>query len=55
MAGQGALLDLSDFYLTEYYAAHTGRAEPDKTVTVIGEGTVGLSAVTVLDSRLMRT
>ncbi|WP_171908416.1 hypothetical protein [Streptomyces niveus] len=53
MAGQGALLDLRHFYLTKHYVAHTGRAEPDKTVTVIAKGTVGLSDV--LACRIMRT
>ncbi|WP_353808352.1 zinc-binding dehydrogenase [Agromyces sp. SYSU T00194] len=40
-----SLLTLSDVYLTGYHAAHTGRVEPGKTVTVIGDGAVGLSAV----------
>lgn len=41
----GSLLALSDVYLTGYHAAHMGRVEPGKTVTVIGDGAVGLSAV----------
>lgn len=40
-----ALLTLSDVYLTGYHAAHMGRVAPDTTVTVIGDGAVGLSAV----------
>lgn len=40
-----SLLTLSDAYLTGYHAAHMGRVEPRKTVTVIGDGAVGLSAV----------
>lgn len=36
---------LSDVYLTGYHAAFMGRVEPGKTVTVIGDGAVGLSAV----------
>lgn len=40
-----SLLTLSDVYLTGYHAAHRGRVEPGKTVTVIGDGAVGLSAV----------
>lgn len=40
-----SLLTLSDVYLTGYHAAHLGRVEPGKTVTVIGDGAVGLSAV----------
>lgn len=48
--GEGAdlaasLLTLSDVYLTGYHAAHMGRVEAGKTVTVIGDGAVGLSAV----------
>jgi len=31
-------------YLTGWHAARMGRAEPGKTVTVIGDGAVGLSA-----------
>jgi threonine dehydrogenase-like Zn-dependent dehydrogenase len=40
-----SLLTLSDVYLTGWHGAHTGRVEPGKTVTVIGDGAVGLSAV----------
>ncbi len=40
-----SLLALSDVYLTGYHAAHLGQVEPGKTVTVIGDGAVGLSAV----------
>ena len=40
-----SLLTLSDVYLTGYHAAHMGRVQPGKTVTVIGDGAVGLSAV----------
>ena len=40
-----SLLALSDVYLTGYHAAHMGRVEAGKTVTVIGDGAVGLSAV----------
>jgi threonine dehydrogenase-like Zn-dependent dehydrogenase len=40
-----SLLTLSDVYLTGYHAAHQGRVSPGKTVTVIGDGAVGLSAV----------
>jgi threonine dehydrogenase-like Zn-dependent dehydrogenase len=40
-----SLLSLSDVYLTGYHAAHMGRVEAGKTVTVIGDGAVGLSAV----------
>jgi len=40
-----SLLTLSDVYLTGWHAAHMGRIEPGKTVTVIGDGAVGLSAV----------
>ncbi|QHC60418.1 alcohol dehydrogenase catalytic domain-containing protein [Rathayibacter sp. VKM Ac-2760] len=39
------LLTLSDVYLTGYHAAVQGGVEPGKTVTVIGDGAVGLSAV----------
>ncbi|WP_218154951.1 alcohol dehydrogenase catalytic domain-containing protein [Agromyces sp. CF514] len=46
-----SLLALSDVYLTGYHAAHMGRVEPGKTVTVIGDGAVGLSAV--LASKLL--
>lgn len=40
-----SLLTLSDVYLTGYHAAHMGRVRPGQTVTVIGDGAVGLSAV----------
>jgi threonine dehydrogenase-like Zn-dependent dehydrogenase len=40
-----SLLTLSDVYLTGYHAAHMGQVERGKTVTVIGDGAVGLSAV----------
>lgn len=40
-----SLLALSDVYLTGHHAAHLGRVAPGKTVTVIGDGAVGLSAV----------
>ncbi|GAA1055227.1 IMP dehydrogenase [Agromyces luteolus] len=40
-----SLLTLSDVYLTGYHAAHMGRVAPGRTVTVIGDGAVGLSAV----------
>jgi threonine dehydrogenase-like Zn-dependent dehydrogenase len=40
-----SLLTLSDVYLTGYHAAHMGQVEPGRTVTVIGDGAVGLSAV----------
>ncbi|MGW6004545.1 alcohol dehydrogenase catalytic domain-containing protein [Oerskovia enterophila] len=40
-----SLLTLSDVYLTGYHAAHQGKVGPGKTVTVIGDGAVGLSAV----------
>ncbi|MFC9838441.1 zinc-binding dehydrogenase [Rhodococcus sp. NPDC127530] len=40
-----SLLTLSDVYLTGYHAARMGRVEAGKTVTVIGDGAVGLSAV----------
>jgi len=40
-----SLLALSDVYLTGYHAAHMGRVSPGQTVTVIGDGAVGLSAV----------
>ena len=38
-------LTLSDVYLTGYHAAFMGKVEPGKSVTVIGDGAVGLSAV----------
>lgn len=31
-------LTLSDVYLTGYNAAHMGRVEPGRTVTVVGDG-----------------
>jgi threonine dehydrogenase-like Zn-dependent dehydrogenase len=40
-----SLLTLSDVYLTGHHAAHQGGVAPGKTVTVIGDGAVGLSAV----------
>lgn len=40
-----ALLTLSDVYCTGYHAARTGGAAPGTTVTVIGDGAVGLFAV----------
>jgi threonine dehydrogenase-like Zn-dependent dehydrogenase len=40
-----SLLTLSDVYLTGYHAALRGGVGPGKTVTVIGDGAVGLSAV----------
>ncbi|MDO4888714.1 MAG: alcohol dehydrogenase catalytic domain-containing protein [Actinomycetaceae bacterium] len=40
-----SLLTLSDVYLTGYHAARMGRVGPGATVTVIGDGAVGLSAV----------
>lgn len=40
-----SLLTLSDVYLTGYHAAVQGAVGPGKTVTVIGDGAVGLSAV----------
>jgi threonine dehydrogenase-like Zn-dependent dehydrogenase len=40
-----ALLTLADVYLTGYHAAHMAQVGPGKTVTVIGDGAVGLSAV----------
>lgn len=40
-----SLLTLSDVYLTGYHAAHMGRVAAGATVTVIGDGAVGLSAV----------
>ncbi|WP_211304677.1 alcohol dehydrogenase catalytic domain-containing protein [Umezawaea tangerina] len=46
-----SLLALTDVYLTGHHAARMGRVGPGKTVTVIGDGAVGLSAV--LASRRM--
>ncbi|WP_187346212.1 alcohol dehydrogenase catalytic domain-containing protein [Cellulosimicrobium sp. CUA-896] len=40
-----SLLTLADVYLTGYHAAHMGQVGPGKTVTVVGDGAVGLSAV----------
>lgn len=40
-----SLLTLSDVYLTGYHAAHMARVRPGLTVTVVGDGAVGLSAV----------
>ncbi|WP_246573832.1 zinc-binding dehydrogenase [Kineosporia corallincola] len=40
-----SLLALSDVYLTGYHAAFMAKAGAGKTVTVIGDGAVGLSAV----------
>ena len=40
-----SLLTLSDVYLTGYHAAHLGKVQAGTTVTVIGDGAVGLSAV----------
>lgn len=40
-----SLLTLSDVYLTGYHAAHMGGVTAGRTVTVIGDGAVGLSAV----------
>ena len=40
-----SLLTLSDVYGTGYHAALTGRVNPKTTVTVIGDGAVGLMAV----------
>ncbi|MDQ1128335.1 threonine dehydrogenase-like Zn-dependent dehydrogenase [Microbacterium sp. SORGH_AS 888] len=40
-----SLLTLSDVYLTGYHGAHMGGVGPGKTVTVIGDGAVGLGAV----------
>ncbi|MFT8593784.1 MAG: alcohol dehydrogenase catalytic domain-containing protein [Bifidobacterium sp.] len=40
-----SLLTLSDVYLTGYHGAFMGEVTSEKTVTVIGDGAVGLSAV----------
>jgi threonine dehydrogenase-like Zn-dependent dehydrogenase len=40
-----SLLTLTDVYLTGYHAAHMGKVNERTTVTVIGDGAVGLSAV----------
>ncbi|EAR24909.1 putative dehydrogenase [marine actinobacterium PHSC20C1] len=39
------LLSLSDVYATGWHAAHKARVAPGQTVTVIGDGAVGLLAV----------
>jgi threonine dehydrogenase-like Zn-dependent dehydrogenase len=40
-----SLLTLSDVYLTGFHAATMGGVRPGSTVTVVGDGAVGLSAV----------
>ena len=40
-----SLLTLSDVYLTGYHAAFMANVQPGQTVTVVGDGAVGLSAV----------
>ncbi|GAA1327338.1 zinc-dependent alcohol dehydrogenase family protein [Brachybacterium rhamnosum] len=40
-----SLLTLSDVYLTGYHAAYVAKVRPGQTVTVVGDGAVGLSAV----------
>ena len=40
-----SLLTLSDVFLTGHHAVTRGRVERGSTVTVIGDGAVGLSAV----------
>jgi len=40
-----SLLTLSDVFLTGHHAAHMAGVAPGRTVTVIGDGAVGLSAV----------
>lgn len=40
-----SLLTLSDVFLTGHHGAHMGRVGPGSSVTVIGDGAVGLSAV----------
>lgn len=40
-----SLLTLSDVYLTGYHAAHMAHVSEGSTVTVVGDGAVGLSAV----------
>jgi len=40
-----SLLSLSDVFPTGYHCAHTAGVNPRTTVTVIGDGAVGLSAV----------
>lgn len=39
------LLTLSDVYLTGYHAAYMAQIRPGQSVTVVGDGAVGLSAV----------
>jgi threonine dehydrogenase-like Zn-dependent dehydrogenase len=46
-----SLLSLSDVMSTGYHAAKKARIEPGQTVTVIGDGAVGLSAV--ISAKLM--
>jgi threonine dehydrogenase-like Zn-dependent dehydrogenase len=46
-----SLLTLSDVYLTGYHAVHMGRVDAGATVTVIGDGAVGLSAVLAAKQR----
>jgi len=46
-----SLLTLSDVYLTGYHAAVTGGVQAGRTVTVIGDGAVGLSAVLAAKQR----
>ncbi|MEU6609826.1 alcohol dehydrogenase catalytic domain-containing protein [Streptomyces shenzhenensis] len=45
------LLTLSDILCTGYHAARTARVEPGDTVTVVGDGAVGLAAV--ISARLL--
>lgn len=40
-----SLLTLSDVYLTGYHAAYMAEIKPGQSVTVVGDGAVGLSAV----------
>ncbi|MEE1651193.1 alcohol dehydrogenase catalytic domain-containing protein [Brachybacterium sp. J144] len=40
-----SLLTLSDVYPTGYHAAHMAQVRPGQSVTVVGDGAVGLSAV----------
>lgn len=40
-----SLLTLSDVYLTGYHAAHMAEVRPGQSVTVVGDGAVGLGAV----------
>lgn len=46
-----SLLTLSDVYLTGYHAAYMADVKPGDTVTVIGDGAVGLSAVLAAKQR----